>query len=158
MGEILNLIGQLFVESIPTVIFVFLLLAILDRWFFRPLTAILKQREDATVGALARAREQAAQAEAKWRGYEAAFQAVRQEIYRLREAHRRATLSEHESALKRARQEAELRLKDAQADLARQVDGAKQELQRDAQSLGLEIAEAVLGNRWPVNREGGSRL
>ncbi len=158
MGEILNVIGQLFVQSIPTVIFVFLLLVILDRWFFRPLTAILKQREEATLGALARARAQAAQAEAKWRQYEAAFQTARQELYRLREADRRASLNERETALKKARQEAESRLKDAHADLAMQIEGAKQELQRTSRSLGLEIAETVLGNGRPVYGEGGSRL
>ncbi len=158
MGEILNVIGQLFVQSIPTVIFVFLLLVILDRWFFRPLTAILKQREEATLGALARAREQAAQAEAKWREYEAAFQTARQELYRLREADRRASLNERETALKKARQEAESRLKDAHADLAMQIEEAKQELQRTSRLLGLEIAETVLGNGRPVYGEGGSRL
>ncbi len=158
MGEILNVIGQLFVQSIPTVIFVFLLLVILDRWFFRPLTAILKQREEATLGALAHAREQAAQAEAKWRQYEAAFQTARQELYRLREADRRASLNERESALKKARQEAESRLKDAHADLAIEIEEAKQELQRTSRLLGLEIAETVLGNGRPVYGEGGSRL
>ena len=49
----------------------------------------MKQREELTVGALARAREQAAAAETKTREYEEAFQAARQEVYRQREEDRR---------------------------------------------------------------------
>ena len=63
---------------------------ILDRFFFRPLTAVLKKREEETTGAMARAREQTAAAEEKARQYEAAFQAARQEVYRQREADRRS--------------------------------------------------------------------
>ena len=92
MGDILNQLEQLFLQSIPTVIFVFFLLVILDWLFFRPLTRVLREREEATVGALARAREQSAAAEDKAREYEAAFQAARQEVYRQREAERKAAL------------------------------------------------------------------
>src|SRR2546428_12879894 len=98
MTEILSWIGKLLLQSVPTVIFVFLLLVILERWLFRPLTAVLKKREDATVGALARAKDQAAQAEARTRGYEGAFRAARQGVYRVREADRRAAPGAREAA------------------------------------------------------------
>ena len=78
MGEILRQLAHLVVQSIPTVIFVFLLLAILERLFFKPLTRILEERDNATLGALALAREKAATAEAKARQYEASFEAARQ--------------------------------------------------------------------------------
>ena len=94
MGDILHQLGQLFLQSIPTVVFVFFLLVILDWLFFRPLTQVLRKREDATVGALARAREQSAAAQDKAREYEAAFQAARQEVYRQREEDRKAALQE----------------------------------------------------------------
>ncbi len=157
MAEILRSLGQLFVQTIPTVIFVFLLLVILERWFFRPLMAILKQRQDATVGALERAREQAAETEAKAREYKARFQAARQEVYRLREADRRAALVERESALARTREEAELRLARAQADLANQVKTAKQELEQASQGLARMIADAVLGNGFEPGGQKGAR-
>ena len=76
MGDILSQLSHLLVQSLPTVVFVFLLTVVLDWLFFKPLTGVLKQREEATVGALARAREQAAAAEAKAREYEAALQAA----------------------------------------------------------------------------------
>ena len=63
MGDMFHQLGHLFLQATPTVILVFLLFLILDRIFFRPVTDVLKQREELTVGALARAREQAAAAE-----------------------------------------------------------------------------------------------
>jgi F-type H+-transporting ATPase subunit b len=157
MAEILRSLGQLFVQTIPTVIFVFLLLVILERWFFRPLTAVLKQRQEATVGALERARQQAAQAEAKAREYEATFQAARQELYRRREADRREALGERDSALKKAREEAEALLQRARADLASQVETAKLELRQASGSLAQGIAEAILGDGSPGRGGKGAR-
>ncbi len=154
MTEILSRLGQLFVQTVPTVIFVFLLLAILERWFFRPLTAVLKQRDEATAGALACARQQADQAEAKSREYEAALQATRQEIYRLREEERRAALKEREDVLTHARQQAESRLRAAQAQLAKQIEEAQKELERASQSLALRITDVILGDGVSTSREG----
>ena len=85
MGVIFSQLGHLFLQATPTVILVFFLFIVLDRIFFRPITAVMKQREESTVGALARAREQGAAAETKTREYEEAFQAARQEVYRQRE-------------------------------------------------------------------------
>jgi F-type H+-transporting ATPase subunit b len=145
MGEILSQLGHLFVQSIPTVVFVFLLLVILERLFFRPLTTLLKQREEATRGAVARARAQVAAAEARTREYEAAFQTARQDVYRLREAERKTALGERENTLRKAREQSEALLKDAQAGLSRQVEAAKRELESSSRALGVEITEAILG-------------
>jgi F-type H+-transporting ATPase subunit b len=154
MSEILRSLGQLFVQAIPTVIFVFLLLLILERWFFKPLTTLLKQRQEATVGALERARAQAAEAESTAREYEAALQAARQELYRQREADRREALGERERALQKARQEAEAHSKTARAELAAEVEAAKHNLEQASRSLAQSIAEAVTGN----GPEKGARL
>ncbi len=144
MSETLSQLGQLFVQSVPTVVFLFLLLLILDRLFFRPLSRVLEEREASTTGALARAREQVAAAEVKAREYEAAFQAARQEVYRLREAERRAVLAERETALKQSREQADAWLNNAQATVAREAEAARHELTRSCQSLAQVIAEAIL--------------
>jgi F-type H+-transporting ATPase subunit b len=157
MSETLSQIGHLFLESTPTVILVFLLLVVLDRWFFRPLTAILKEREEKTLGALARAREQVAEAEAKSREYEANFQAARQEVYRQREVDRRQALDERTDTLAGARDRAESLLRDALAGLAAEVNAAKQELSRTGQSLARAITEAVLSSGTSSGGQGGAR-
>lgn len=152
MGDILNQLGHLFLQATPTVILVFLLFVILDWIFFRPLMAVMKQREESTVGALARAREQAAAAETKTREYEEAFQAARQEVYRQREVDRRANLEQRDAALRKAREQAEALTRDAQAALAAEVTRVKMELDAACQPLGEEISESLVG---PDSTPGG---
>ncbi|MBZ5516416.1 MAG: ATP synthase F0 subunit B [Acidobacteriia bacterium] len=156
MGDIFSRLGYLFVQSAPTAVFVFLLLVILDRLFFRRLTEVLNEREARTAGALERAREQAALAETRAREYEAAFQAVRQEVYRQRESERRKVLLEREEALRKARQESESRLAQMQAGLAAEVERAKGELGVASEGLALEITRTVLGD-WADYPAGGAR-
>ena len=157
MGEILSQIGQLFVQSIPTVIFVFLLLIILNRIFFKPIIKVLKQREAMASGALVRAREQTAAAEARTREYEAAFQSARQDVYRQREADRQAGIKARETALQRARDQSEAWLRDAQIDLTAQVEAAKKELGGATQSMANEIVTVVLSDGPSGEKPGGSR-
>ncbi len=145
MGELLNQLGHLFLESVPTVVFVFLLLVILEKLFFQPVTALLKKRQEATQGALARARELAATAETKAREYEEALQLARQEIYRQREAQRRASLLEHDEALKGARAQSEKLQKEAQVHLAGEIARVKAELEKTCGGLAEEITTTVLG-------------
>ena len=153
MGKILSQLGQLFLESTPTIIFVFFLLVILDRLFFRRLGEVLKQREEATRGAVARAREETALAEARWREYEMAFQAARQEVYRLREAERREALQERENALHRAGEQTQAWLNESQAALTAQAQAARQELERTCRTLAGEITELIIGEGRPGGRE-----
>ena len=145
MGDTFHQLGQLFLETIPTVVMVFLLFVILDRILFRPLIAVMKQREDLTVGALARAREQAASVETKTREYEAAFQAARQEVYRQRETDRHSSLEQRDAALRTAREQADLVIRNAQAELAAEVTRAKAELDGACQPLAEEITQSLVG-------------
>ena len=155
MEGVLSQLAQLFIQTIPTIIFVFVLYAILSRFFFKPLTAVLKKREEETQGAMARAHAQAAESEEKTRQYEAAFQAARQETYRQREAAGRSIREDREATLKRAHRQAEALLSEAQAGLAAEVARSKQDLQSLCQSLGQEIAETVLGS---AGRDGAGRV
>ena len=145
MGDTFHQLGQLFLESAPTVVLVFLLFVILERILFRPLTAVMKQREEMTVGALARAREEAAAVETKTREYEAAFQAARQEVYRQREVDRHTNLEQRDAALRQAREQAEEVLHQAQTELAAEVVRAKAELDSTCQPLAEEISQSLVG-------------
>jgi F-type H+-transporting ATPase subunit b len=156
MGETFRQLGHLFAQSIPTVIFVFLLGVILDRLFFRPLDAVLKQREEETLGAFDRARELSAAADAKAKEYEAEFQAARQEVYRRRESDRRTGLQEREEMLSGARARAESALKDAQAALHAEAESVKQQLTGITRSLALEVTRTVLGEATLRGPEGGA--
>jgi F-type H+-transporting ATPase subunit b len=158
MGDMFRQLGHLFLQTVPTIVFVLLLFAILDRIFFRPLTAVLKRREESTLGALARAREGATVAESKSRQYEEAFQAARQEVYRQREAERRASLAERGAALQRAREQAEAMIREAQAQLTEEVARAKAELESACHPLAEEISESLVGDDSLTGEAGGARL
>jgi F-type H+-transporting ATPase subunit b len=146
MDVILRELGQLFVRSLPTVVFVFLLMVILDWSLFRPLIKVLGKRDEATRGALARAREQSIAAENKALQYEQAFQAARQGVYDLREAARREALAERERVLEEARLRSEAQLKLALAALEEEIARARQDLGGAAGPLAAQITEAVLSS------------
>ena len=148
MGGILSILADLFASTVPTVIFVFVLFVIFNKFLYKPLTAVMKKREEETTGAMARAREQAASAEEKARQYEAAFQAARQEVYRQREAAGRSMLEDREAALDKAREQSEALTSEAQPDWRQKWLRTKKELLATCQSLGQEIAATCWGRRW----------
>lgn len=143
MGQIPTQLWQLFVQSVPTIVFVVILLAFLNRLFFKPLSQTLDARVRATSGALADARKHAEQAEEKMREYERALQAARQEIYQHREEVRRKAVSEQDSLVQQARHRAEGTFKDAQASLDRETATAKVELSAAVDSLATEVAVSL---------------
>ncbi|HEV2418140.1 MAG TPA: hypothetical protein VGX94_10070 [Terriglobia bacterium] len=145
MSDAFRLVGLLFVRSAPTVIFVIILLAILDRLFFRPVAEVMKKRAESTVGALARAREQVSEAEAKSRQYESSLQAARAEIFQQRQAEHQKAIEEQDRALHSARERSEGLVREAQAALTGEVTLARQQLLTSAQSLAQEIADKILG-------------
>jgi len=157
MGVIFSQLGHLFLQAIPTVILVFLLFVILDRLFFRPLIAVMRQREELTVGALARAREQAAEAEAKTREYQEALQTARQEVYRQREVERHTNLEQRDATLRTARAQAEALVRDAQAALAAEVAHTRQELDATCHSLAEAISQRLVESDSIPGDSGGYR-
>jgi F-type H+-transporting ATPase subunit b len=139
MGDTLHQLGQLFLQSIPTVVLVFLLFVILDRILFRPVIGVMKKRDELTVGAVTRAKAEAASVETKTRQYEEAFQGARQEVYRQRETDRQKNIEQRDVTLKNARGQAEQVIHEAQKELAGEMNRAKAELD----ASGLPLAEAI---------------
>lgn len=155
MGQITTQLGHLFAQTIPTVIFVIFLLAVLDRLFFRPLSKTLDARARATSGALAEARNRAAQAEERLREYERAIHAARQEIYHHREDARNESLSERENKIREARAHAESMVNEAKADLDRESAMAKATLRGAVESLAVEVTETFFAPHIPDSGRGG---
>ena len=155
MGEIANQLGQLLVQSIPTIVFVLFLVAFLNRLFFKPLSQTLDARARATSGALAEAREQAERANARFAEYEKAIQEARQEIYQHREDARREALSKRDSRIQEARISADSVVNKAQASLERETALAKLELQAAAESLAIEVTDALFAPHLSPGGQGG---
>ena len=158
MGEIASQLGQLLVQSIPTIVFVVFLVAFLNRLFFKPLSKTLDARAKATTGALAEAREQAEKAEARLFEYERAIQAARQQLYQHREGVRREALSKRDSRIQDARGRGDLMVNEAQVALEKEIAAAKLELQAAAESLAVEVAEALFAPRLFSGGQGGAQV
>ncbi|TAM84589.1 MAG: hypothetical protein EPN47_00285 [Acidobacteria bacterium] len=157
MGEIASQLGQLLVQSIPTIVFVVFLVAFLNRLFFKPLSRAMDARAKATSGALIEAREQAERADARLADYERAIQEGRQKIYQHAEDVRRESLSQRDSRIHEARSRADSMVNEAQASLAREAAMAKLELQTTADLLAVEVTNALFAPRHLPGGQGGAQ-
>ena len=144
MEKVLTQIAHLFLESLPTIVFVFILFVVLHRVLFRPLTRVMEEREDMTQGAIKRAAKHTEQAEAKAADYDSALQQVQQEIYRRREGSRRQALAQRDDMLKQARERAGHLVGDERGRIERNTEAVKGELSTETQSLARRIWETVL--------------
>ena len=101
--DILQQIGQLVLGSVPTMLlFIFLLLAY-RLLVHAPLTRTLATRREQTEGAMEKAKEAIAAAEAKTRDYEERLRAARRNLQAAREQQMARWAAEREDALRAAR-------------------------------------------------------
>ena len=129
------------------IFFVLLLTVILDRLLFKPILAVIKQREDAIRSARELAERAAADARAATAEFEQKTGAARAEIYRQMDEMRRAALAERSDILSRTRSEAEAEIAAAAARLDADVAAARRRLDADAEMLGAAAAERILGRK-----------
>jgi F-type H+-transporting ATPase subunit b len=154
MGQTLSQLGQLFVQTIPTILLVVFLLFYLERLLFKPLAQKLQEREAATSGALERAHQLMVEAEEKFRRHEALLQEARRENYHQREQARKKALAEQEEALRKAREQAEKFLHEAEASIAAEVQRATAEIRKSLEPLAEEITGLILNPPVPEDLEG----
>jgi F-type H+-transporting ATPase subunit b len=129
------------------VFFVLLLTLILDRLFFRPLLAIIKQREDAVGSAKALADQAAAEARRATEEFDRQTASARADVYRQMDEMRRAALDDRAALVDATRKEAEAALAKARAELAADVADARARLDKDAETLAADAASQILGRR-----------
>jgi F-type H+-transporting ATPase subunit b len=123
------------------------LIPIMNGLVFRPLLAVLDEREQRIAGARARASEVASEAAALLERHEAALREAREaanvERARAVEEARRA----HQEAVGAARQAAEREIAGARGEVAAAVESARAQLRGEAEPLAREVAERLLGRR-----------
>jgi F-type H+-transporting ATPase subunit b len=129
------------------IFFVLVLTVILDRLLFRPILAVIKQREDAIHSARELADRSAKEARSAATEFEQKTAAARGEIYRQMDEMRRAALAERTDILARTRAEAEAEIAAAGAKLDADAAAARRRLEADAEALGAAAAERILGRK-----------
>ena len=151
MQEIVHQLGELFLQAVPTVLIVLAFYLILRALFFKPLLAVIAERDARTVGARKAAEAAEAAAAEKVKQYQEALKKARAQVYGEQEAARKKLLDERAARLKDARSKAAARVAEAKEQTAKELAEALKELHSSVTQLAMEIARRAL--RMP--RPGG---
>jgi F-type H+-transporting ATPase subunit b len=144
MDDTLRALGGILLKAVPTFVLVVLLHFYLKKVFFQPMEKILRRRYEATEGARKLAEQSLTRAAARTAEYEAAVRGARAEVYRAQEQLYKQLQESQAGQLTAARQTAEAAVREAKAQLAREVEEAKRSVARDSEMLAGEIAESIL--------------
>jgi F0F1-type ATP synthase membrane subunit b/b' len=142
--EIVNQLGELFLEAVPTVIIVFLFYLFMRWSFFKPMERVLSERHKRAEGARIEAEASRVATHEKQRIYNETVKKARAEVFAEQESQRRRTLDERQAMINAARATAQTALQEAKKGIAEDVKAARVELEQSSGSLANEIAQAIL--------------
>ena len=144
MQEIVHQLGELFLQAVPTVLIVLAFYLMLRALFFKPLLAVMAERDARTAGARKAAAAAEAAAGEKVKQYQEALKKARAQVYTEQEAARKKLLDERAALLKQARSEAATEVAAGKERVAKELAVALQELKASVGQLAAEIARRVL--------------
>ncbi|MFP5233962.1 MAG: hypothetical protein ACLGQX_15260 [Acidobacteriota bacterium] len=142
--DILHQLGGLVLGSVPTMVFFLLLVAAYGPLVRKPLEKTLAERHARTAGAVEKAREATAAAEAKIADYEEKLRVARNEMMAARERKRRHWQAEREQAMEAARAAAQERIRVARQEIEGMAEGVRRQMEESAGLLSDQILRAVL--------------
>jgi F-type H+-transporting ATPase subunit b len=142
--EIIQQLGQLFLEAIPTVIILLLFYLILRYTFFGPLTRVMEERAARTEGARREAEASQAAARDKIRAYEEALRKARTAVYAEQDTMRRGIMDARAAAAREARNRAMERVKSEKDGIAKEVVAARTQLETTSPQLAAEMVSRLL--------------
>ena len=127
------------------IVIVLMLAFVLDRGLFRPLGRVMRERETAIRAAQDAAAASADRARTATEEFERKTRAAQAEVYREMDENRRRAGEQRAELLAKTRQEVDATVSAASATLQAQAAEAKAKLEQDANALGEQIVERVLG-------------
>jgi F-type H+-transporting ATPase subunit b len=144
MPAIVQQLGELFLQAVPTVLIILLFYLILRAIFFKPLLKVMAERTARTVGAQKAAEAAEAAAEENIKRYLDALKQARTQLYAEQESARKKLLDERAAQIKDARTKAAAELSAAKERLADELASARREVEATVAQLSAEIARRVL--------------
>lgn len=144
--QTLQQLGELLLSSIPAIFGLLIVWAAYRRIVYTRLQQVLAEREALTTGAIREAQEEIASAEERTAEYERRVREARAQIFKVQEEHSRRTIEERAGALADARKQAEIMVKEARANMEKDIIAAKSSLQQQSDTLANRIIETVLGS------------
>jgi F0F1-type ATP synthase membrane subunit b/b' len=155
MSNLVHQIGELFLGAVPVALIVIVFYLMMRSLFFKPILAVMAEREARTLGARKSAEAAQAAAAEKVRQYEEALRQAKAKVYAQQEAERKKLLDERAAALKDARNKAAVEVSKAKERVAVELTAAKRDVESIVSQLALEIAGRIL--RIPSAPVGPSR-
>ena len=144
MQAIVHQLGELFLQAVPTVLIILLFYFILRAIFFKPLLAVMAERDARTVGAQKAAEAAQAAASEKIKQYRDALWKAREQVYAEQETARKKLLDERAARIKDARAKAVAEVSAAKARVAAELAAARREIEASVAQLSAEIARRIL--------------
>jgi F0F1-type ATP synthase membrane subunit b/b' len=144
MQEIVRQLGELFLQAVPTVLIILLFYFILRAIFFKPLLAVMAERDARTVGARKAAEAAQTAAIEKINQYQNALKQARGQIYAEQEAARKKVLDERAAVIKEARARATTHVAAGKERIAGELAAARREIEATVAQLSAEIARRIL--------------
>jgi len=144
MQAIVHQLGELFLQAVPTVLIILLFYFILRALFFKPLLAVMAERDSRTVGAKNASEAAQAAAGEKVKQYQEALRQARGQVYAEQEAARKKLLDERAAQIKEARVRASGEVNAAKARVAAELAAARRDVESTVAQLSAEIANRIL--------------
>jgi F-type H+-transporting ATPase subunit b len=144
MQEIVQQLGTLLLDAVPTAV-LFIVLVLGYRLLIQgPLTKTLEERRARTEGAIEDAHKAIARAEERAAEYAAKLRQARGEVYKVREQRVKQWSADRDAALEAARKVAGGKVSQAKAELEAEAATARQAIQATAGDLASQVVRAVL--------------
>jgi F0F1-type ATP synthase membrane subunit b/b' len=137
-------LGELFLQAVPTVLIILLFYIILRAIFFKPLLAVMAERDARTVGAQKASEAAQAAAAEKVKQYQEALRQARGQVYAEQEAARKKLLDERATQIKEARTRASGEVNAAKTRVAAELAAARRDVESTVAQLSAEIARRIL--------------
>jgi F-type H+-transporting ATPase subunit b len=144
MQAIVHQLGELFLQAVPTVLIILLFYFILRALFFKPLLAVMAERDSRTVGAEKAAEAAQAAAAERVKQYQEALKQARGLVYAEQEAARKKLVDGRAAQIKDARTRAAGEVNAAKARIAAELAAARRDVEATVAQLSAEIARRIL--------------
>jgi F0F1-type ATP synthase membrane subunit b/b' len=144
MQEIVRQLGELFLQAVPTVLIILLFYFILRAIFFKPLLAVMAERDARTLGAQKAAEQAQAAAVEKTKQYQDALKQARTKVYAEQEAARKKVLDERAAVIKEARTAATAKVAAGKERIAGELASSRREIETTVAELSFEITRRIL--------------
>jgi F-type H+-transporting ATPase subunit b len=127
-----------------TILYVIILYIFLSRFFFGPISLILKKRHDLIEGRLEDARNRLQLVEARTSEYEQALRVARTEAYRRQEQVRENALVQKMELVSEAKKQADKTVEEGRARLQSQSVDIRKKLESEVDTLAKKLSTSIL--------------